>query len=225
MAVTPAETELEAQTQKQAKRQSTTGYVRADGTPIKRTPAIATITSGPRESAHSNPNSSLNDNDIVIYAGKEKDAGIEEEKEKAINKEIGSKDTEKKRPVYNVWEQSDKDGHIVEEVVEVNLSSHPNARRHLSVASARSRHNSTFLTSMPRPKRGTLVNEGHANYLLMYDMLTGIRVSVSRCHARPNRELDDTDFKAAHKLAFDVTGNEMLPKATYDFKFKDYAPW
>ncbi|KAJ3194870.1 Phosphatidylinositol-4-phosphate 5-kinase [Irineochytrium annulatum] len=72
---------------------------------------------------------------------------------------------------------------------------------------------------------GTPVKEGHANYMLMYDMLTGIRVSVSRCNARPARELDAADFAAAHKLAFDVTGNEMTPSSRYDFKFKDYAPW
>ncbi|KAJ1548679.1 Phosphatidylinositol-4-phosphate 5-kinase, partial [Cladochytrium tenue] len=72
---------------------------------------------------------------------------------------------------------------------------------------------------------GTPVKEGHANYMLMYDMLTGIRVSVSRCNARPDRVLDDADFSAAHKLAFDVSGNEMSPSARYDFKFKDYAPW
>ncbi|KAJ1551686.1 Phosphatidylinositol-4-phosphate 5-kinase, partial [Cladochytrium tenue] len=72
---------------------------------------------------------------------------------------------------------------------------------------------------------GTPVKEGHANYMLMYDMLTGIRVSVSRCNARPFRPLEDADFVAAHKLAFDVSGNEMNPSGHYDFKFKDYAPW
>ncbi|KAI9331451.1 hypothetical protein DFJ73DRAFT_857274 [Zopfochytrium polystomum] len=72
---------------------------------------------------------------------------------------------------------------------------------------------------------GTPVKEGHANYMLMYDMLTGIRVSVSRCNARENRPLDESDFAAAHKLAFDVTGNELTPSARYDFKFKDYSPW
>ncbi|KAI9357922.1 hypothetical protein DFJ73DRAFT_789362 [Zopfochytrium polystomum] len=72
---------------------------------------------------------------------------------------------------------------------------------------------------------GTPVREGHANYLLMYDMLTGIRVSVLRCGARPDRELEEGDFVAAHKLAFDVSGNELAPKSGYDFKFKDYSPW
>jgi hypothetical protein len=51
---------------------------------------------------------------------------------------------------------------------------------------------------------GTPVKEGHVNYMLMYDMLTGIRISVSRCNAKPIREAVDSDFTAAHKLAFDV---------------------
>ncbi|KAI8838378.1 hypothetical protein BC829DRAFT_493039 [Chytridium lagenaria] len=72
---------------------------------------------------------------------------------------------------------------------------------------------------------GTPVKEGHVNYMLMYDMLTGIRVSVSRCNAKPTRPLEEGDFEAAHKLAFDVTGNELTPSSRYDFKFKDYAPW
>ncbi|KAL2919859.1 Phosphatidylinositol-4-phosphate 5-kinase [Polyrhizophydium stewartii] len=72
---------------------------------------------------------------------------------------------------------------------------------------------------------GTPVKEGHVNYMLMYDMLTGIRISVSRCNAKPLRDLVPEDFVAAHKLAFDVTGNEMTPSSKYDFKFKDYAPW
>ncbi|KAI9361640.1 hypothetical protein DFJ73DRAFT_621018 [Zopfochytrium polystomum] len=72
---------------------------------------------------------------------------------------------------------------------------------------------------------GTPVKEGHVNYMLMYDMLTGIRVSVSRCNARQVRELEDADFEAAHKLAFDITGNELTPSSRYDFKFKDYAPF
>ncbi|KAJ3210425.1 Phosphatidylinositol-4-phosphate 5-kinase [Dinochytrium kinnereticum] len=72
---------------------------------------------------------------------------------------------------------------------------------------------------------GTPVKEGHVNYMLMYDMLTGIRVSVSRCNAKPLRPLEEEDLEAAHKLAFDVTGNELTPSSRYDFKFKDYAPW
>lgn len=72
---------------------------------------------------------------------------------------------------------------------------------------------------------GTPIGEDHVNYVLMYNMLTGIRVSVSRCQAKPQRPLVDEDFTSAHKLAFDITGNELTPSSKYDFKFKDYAPW
>ncbi|KAF8949385.1 Phosphatidylinositol-4-phosphate 5-kinase [Entomortierella lignicola] len=51
---------------------------------------------------------------------------------------------------------------------------------------------------------GTRIGEGHVNYVLMYNMLTGIRVSVSRCQAKPQRPLVDEDFTSAHKLAFDM---------------------
>ena len=51
---------------------------------------------------------------------------------------------------------------------------------------------------------GTKVDKHHVNYVQMYDMLTGIRVAVSRCEAKPQRELEDEDFSAAHKLAFDM---------------------
>ncbi|KAI9485326.1 MAG: hypothetical protein EXX96DRAFT_544735 [Benjaminiella poitrasii] len=72
---------------------------------------------------------------------------------------------------------------------------------------------------------GTQVKEGHPNYPMMYDMLTGIRVGVGRISAKLPRLLKDDDFKAAHKLAFDITGTELTPGVKYDFKFKDYAPW
>ncbi|KAG8817723.1 Phosphatidylinositol-4-phosphate 5-kinase [Serendipita sp. 400] len=76
-----------------------------------------------------------------------------------------------------------------------------------------------------KPVVGNVVGEGHVNYILMYNMLTGIRVAVSRCQAKPPRTLTDEDFTAAHKYNFDVIGNELTPSAKYDFKFKDYAPW
>jgi 1-phosphatidylinositol-4-phosphate 5-kinase len=72
---------------------------------------------------------------------------------------------------------------------------------------------------------GTRISEGHRNYVLMYNMLTGIRIAVSRVTAKIDRALTDDDFLAAHKLAFDVIGDELTPGAKYDFKFKDYAPW
>ncbi|KAL7316785.1 Phosphatidylinositol-4-phosphate 5-kinase [Mucor circinelloides] len=72
---------------------------------------------------------------------------------------------------------------------------------------------------------GTRVAEGHRNYQMMYDMLTGIRIAVGRVSAKIARPLTTDDFTAAHKLVFDITGNELTPGVKYDFKFKDYAPW
>ena len=59
----------------------------------------------------------------------------------------------------------------------------------------------------------------------MYDMLTGIRNAVSRCVAKPYRPLEKADFRARHKITFDILGNELTPSSKYEFKFKDYAPW
>ncbi|KAK4687822.1 1-phosphatidylinositol-4-phosphate 5-kinase, partial [Tremellales sp. Uapishka_1] len=72
---------------------------------------------------------------------------------------------------------------------------------------------------------GNLIGEDHVNYVLMYNMLTGIRIGVSRCQAKIKRPLTDEDYLARHKFSFDIVGNELTPSAKYDFKFKDYAPW
>ncbi|KAH9905765.1 SAICAR synthase-like protein [Xylariomycetidae sp. FL2044] len=72
---------------------------------------------------------------------------------------------------------------------------------------------------------GTKVDETHANWTTAYNMLTGIRVSVSRTNAKLDRPLTDADFEAKQKSTFDIAGNELVPSAKYDFKFKDYAPW
>ncbi|KAJ5766470.1 uncharacterized protein N7511_004086 [Penicillium nucicola] len=72
---------------------------------------------------------------------------------------------------------------------------------------------------------GTKVDQNHVNYVTAYNMLTGIRFTVSRINAKMDRELTSADFDAKHKFSFDITGNELIPSAKYDFKFKDYAPW
>ncbi|KAK1672150.1 phosphatidylinositol-4-phosphate 5-kinase [Colletotrichum godetiae] len=72
---------------------------------------------------------------------------------------------------------------------------------------------------------GTKVDEHHTNWVTAYNMLTGIRVSVSRTNAKLDRPLTDADFEAKQKSTFDIAGNELVPSAKYDFKFKDYAPW
>ncbi|KAF2666663.1 SAICAR synthase-like protein [Microthyrium microscopicum] len=72
---------------------------------------------------------------------------------------------------------------------------------------------------------GTKVDQNHVNYVTAYNMLTGIRFTVSRTNAKLDRDLQEADFDAKHKFSFDITGNELTPSAKYDFKFKDYAPW
>lgn len=58
--------------------------------------------------------------------------------------------------------------------------------------------------SSDQPLVGNLIGEDHANYVLMYNMLTGIRIGVSRCQAKLRRPLTDADFKAKHKFSFDM---------------------
>ncbi|RLV89840.1 Phosphatidylinositol 4-phosphate 5-kinase its3 [Spathaspora sp. JA1] len=70
---------------------------------------------------------------------------------------------------------------------------------------------------------GDKISEGHENYVLAYNMLTGIRVAVSRV-AGVRRKLTDEDFKAVKKLSFDIYGSELTPSSKYDFKLKDYSP-
>ena len=70
---------------------------------------------------------------------------------------------------------------------------------------------------------GNKISEGHENFVMAYNMLTGIRVAVSRLSG-VMRKLQDEDFKATKKLVFNVEGNELTPSSKYDFKFKDYCP-
>ena len=51
---------------------------------------------------------------------------------------------------------------------------------------------------------GTKVDQNHANWITAYNMLTGIRFSVSRTTAKMDRELTHTDFEATYKFGFDV---------------------
>lgn len=51
---------------------------------------------------------------------------------------------------------------------------------------------------------GTKVDEHHVNWVTAYNMLTGIRVSVSRTNAKLDRELTDADFQAKQKSTFDM---------------------
>ena len=51
---------------------------------------------------------------------------------------------------------------------------------------------------------GTKVDQGHVNWVTAYNMLTGIRFTVSRTNAKMDRELTDADFQARHKFSFDM---------------------
>lgn len=72
-----------------------------------------------------------------------------------------------------------------------------------------------------KPLVGNLIGEDHVNYVLMYNMLTGIRIAVrtvillsylhlylrlqvSRFQAKIRRPLSDEDFTACHKYSFDM---------------------
>ena len=51
---------------------------------------------------------------------------------------------------------------------------------------------------------GTKVDMHHVNWVTAYNMLTGIRFTVSRTNAKMIRELTDADFDARHKFSFDM---------------------
>lgn len=51
---------------------------------------------------------------------------------------------------------------------------------------------------------GTKVDMNHVNWVTAYNMLTGIRFTVSRTNAKIDRELTDSDFDARHKFSFDM---------------------
>lgn len=51
---------------------------------------------------------------------------------------------------------------------------------------------------------GTKVDVNHVNWVTAYNMLTGIRFTVSRTNAKMDRELTDADFDAKHKFSFDM---------------------
>lgn len=71
---------------------------------------------------------------------------------------------------------------------------------------------------------GKTIDENHVNFVLMYDMLTGIRHSVSACQAKPLKFIEESDFKYSRTYNFVSDSNETTP-SKYEFRFKDYCPW
>lgn len=57
---------------------------------------------------------------------------------------------------------------------------------------------------------GTKVDMNHVNWVTAYNMLTGIRFTVSRINAKIDRELTDADFDAKHKFSFDMYASVMF---------------
>jgi len=51
---------------------------------------------------------------------------------------------------------------------------------------------------------GTKVDVNHVNWVTAYNMLTGIRFTVSRTNAKMDRDLTNADFDAKHKFSFDM---------------------
>lgn len=51
---------------------------------------------------------------------------------------------------------------------------------------------------------GTKVDMNHVNWVTAYNMLTGIRFTVSRTNAKLDRALTEQDFEARHKFSFDM---------------------
>jgi 1-phosphatidylinositol-4-phosphate 5-kinase len=108
-----------------------------------------------------------------------------------------------------------------------------NYTRHDSAASEINRMRSLLMLKRKKKKRdildddrvlvGNKISEGHANFVMAYNMLTGIRVAVSRCLGIM-KQLQDEDFTSTKKLLFSMDGSELTPSSKYDFKFKDYSP-
>ena len=51
---------------------------------------------------------------------------------------------------------------------------------------------------------GTKVDQNHVNWVTAYNMLTGIRFTVSRTNAKLDRDLTDADFAEKTKFSFDM---------------------
>ncbi|TID28345.1 hypothetical protein CANINC_002523 [Pichia inconspicua] len=70
---------------------------------------------------------------------------------------------------------------------------------------------------------GQNISESHENYTIVYELVTGIRSSVSRC-TKAHDQITPEDFKKVSKLIFNRQGTTEAPPTKYEFKFKDYAP-
>lgn len=74
---------------------------------------------------------------------------------------------------------------------------------------------------IPEPQDRQVLSQ--SEYVKVYDLVTGIRSSVSRCAKAPPT-INDEHFSEVSKLIFDRVGNSQAPPTKYEFKFKDYFP-
>jgi len=76
-------------------------------------------------------------------------------------------------------------------------------------------------------KVGKLITKEDPSYELMFDMLLGIRICVSRVSAKrlKKRQLTDHDFRERYDVALPAKGTPETPAhPCRDFTFRDYAP-
>ena len=68
---------------------------------------------------------------------------------------------------------------------------------------------------------GTKVDQNHVNWVTAYNMLTGIRFTVSRTNAKLDRELTDADFVEKNKFSFDM----CVAHYSYNSSADSYQYW
>lgn len=116
----------------------------------------------------------------------------------------------------------------------LNSANHGNTSR-TTFSSPLRRHYTTIIDDDDNPGvihvAGHRIGEGDVNFNIVYDMLTGIRYTVSSRLKGNNdpspKTLTSKDFSYNNKLVFDRKGSEPLQNSIlthYEFKFKDYAP-
>ena len=116
------------------------------------------------------------------------------------------------QPTFELSDHLDSD--ILEQADQIRrerLSKRAKAQQEAEAAVTRA-HSKRTVSEEEKVLVGNLIGEDHVNYVLMYNMLTGIRIGVSRCQAKVKRPLTDEDFIARHKFSFDMS---VFLSATY----------
>ena len=76
-----------------------------------------------------------------------------------------------------------------------------------------------------KKKKHKKINKDHPEFELTYDMMLGIRTTVSQTESKPFRKLTVADFNEVTRWRFNSEGSSTTPAHQMrDFKFKDYSP-